>query len=280
MSLKLYFAPGACSFVPHVLLEMSGAEFEPSMVKLHKGEQNSDEYKALNPRGQVPVLVNDGQVVTQIVAIVLYLDQLFPQAGFLPTEPLARAQALSTFAWMNNTVHPTFTHIFMPQKFSDQPDVQATHTVNQLLSLARAEGGGAHVPQQNCDMASLASEVLQDCLPRAMDKGLDLGYEGVEAGTPGAQVQGNPTLLKEMVRNLVENAIHYTPSTPERQGVITVRVLVDPYSKALVMQIEDNGPGIPPAERDLVFQPFYRALGTNVDGSGPVSYTHLRAHET
>ena len=146
--------------------------------------------------------------------------------------------------------------------------VQATHTVNQLLSLARAEGGGAHVPQQNCDMASLASEVLQDCLPRAMDKGLDLGYEGVEAGTPGAQVQGNPTLLKEMVRNLVENAIHYTPSTPERQGVITVRVLVDPYSKALVMQIEDNGPGIPPAERDLVFQPFYRALGTNVDGSG------------
>jgi glutathione S-transferase len=125
MSLKLYFAPGACSFVPHVLLEMSGAAFEPSMVKLHKGEQNSDEYKALNPRGQVPVLVNNGQVVTQIVAIVLYLDQLFPQAGFLPTEPLARAQALSTFAWMNNTVHPTFTHIFMPQKFTDQPDVQA-----------------------------------------------------------------------------------------------------------------------------------------------------------
>ena len=146
--------------------------------------------------------------------------------------------------------------------------VQATHTVNQLLSLARAEGGGAHVPQQSCDMVVLASEVLQDCLPRAMDKGLDLGYEGVDAGTPGARVQGNPTLLKEMVRNLVENAIHYTPSTSERQGVVTVRVLVDPYSKALVMQVEDNGPGIPAAERDLVFQPFYRALGTNVDGSG------------
>jgi two-component system sensor histidine kinase TctE len=117
-------------------------------------------------------------------------------------------------------------------------------------------------------MMTLTSEVLQDSLPRAMDKGLDLGYEGVEAGTPGALVQGNPTLLKEMVRNLVENAMHYTPSTPERQGVITVRVLVDPYSKALVMQVEDNGPGIPLAERELVFQPFYRALGTNVDGSG------------
>jgi two-component system sensor histidine kinase TctE len=146
--------------------------------------------------------------------------------------------------------------------------VQATRTVNQLLSLARAEGGGTHLPWQSCDMAALCSEVLQDCLASAMDKGLDLGYEGVAVGTPGAQVQGNPTLLKEMVRNLVENAIHYTPSTPDRPGVITVRVLVDPYSKALVMQVEDNGPGIPLPEHDLVFQPFYRALGTNVDGSG------------
>jgi two-component system sensor histidine kinase TctE len=146
--------------------------------------------------------------------------------------------------------------------------VQATHTVNQLLSLARAEGGGANLPLQSCDMVALASEVLQDCLPRAMDKGLDLGFEGVDAGTPGAHVQGNPTLLKEMLRNLVENAIHYTPSTPECQGVITLRVLVDPYSRALVIQVEDNGPGIPLPERELVFQPFYRALGTNVDGSG------------
>jgi two-component system sensor histidine kinase TctE len=45
-------------------------------------------------------------------------------------------------------------------------------------------------------------------------------------------------------------------------------VLVDPYSKVLVLQVEDNGPGIAPHERELVFQPFFRALGTNVDGSG------------
>ena len=125
MRLKLYFAPGACSFVPHVLLEMSGAEFETHMVKLHKGEQNSADYQALNPHAQVPVLMSDGRPITQILAIVLYLDQIFPQRVFLPTEPMARAQALSTLAWMNNTVHPTFTHIYMPQKFSDQPEVQA-----------------------------------------------------------------------------------------------------------------------------------------------------------
>ena len=55
MSLKLYFSPGACSFVPHVLLQLSGAAYEPAMVKLHKGEQHGEEYKAINPRGQVPV---------------------------------------------------------------------------------------------------------------------------------------------------------------------------------------------------------------------------------
>jgi len=71
------------------------------------------------------VLVHDAHVITQIVAITQYLDMLFPGQHFLPTEPMARAQALSTLAWMNNTVHPTFTHIFMPQKFSDQPEVQA-----------------------------------------------------------------------------------------------------------------------------------------------------------
>ena len=140
MSLKLYFAPGACSFVPHVLLQLSGAEFEPALVKLHKGEQNGDDYKAINPRSQVPVLVDEGKVITQIVAIILYLDQKFPDAQFLPTEPIARAKAIEVLAWMNNTVHPTFTHIFMPHKFSDQAEVQValktfnTNVYKSLLS--------------------------------------------------------------------------------------------------------------------------------------------------
>ena len=147
--------------------------------------------------------------------------------------------------------------------------VQATHTVNQLLSLARAEGGGA-IDFQSCDMEVLISEVLNDSLPHAMEKGLDLGYDGVNTAAKRRflKLQGNPTLLKEMIRNLVDNAIHYTPSTPERLGIITVRLLVDPYSQAIAVQVEDNGPGIAAAERERVFEAFYRALGSNVDGSG------------
>ena len=138
MSMKLYYAPGACSFVPHVLLEMSGANFEPALVKLHKGEQRSEDYLLLNPRGQVPVLVHDAHVITQIMAICQYVDMLFPGQHFLPTDHLARARALSTFAWMNNTVHPTFTHIFMPGKFTDQPEAQAAinqHAIAQYRGL-------------------------------------------------------------------------------------------------------------------------------------------------
>jgi len=121
--LQLYFAPGACSFVPHVGLEAiraaTGESFEPKLVKLHKGEQKSPEYLAINPHGQVPVLIADGQPLNQIVAICDYLDRRFPQAGLLPAESWARARALSQLAWMNNTVHPTFTHVFRPAEFAD-----------------------------------------------------------------------------------------------------------------------------------------------------------------
>jgi glutathione S-transferase len=125
MSLKLYFAPGACSFVPHSLLELSGAPFEPLSVKLHKGEQHSADYLSLNPRGQVPVLVDGSDVITQIMAIVLHLDQRLPQAHLLPKAGLARSRVMETFAWLNNTVHPAFTHVFMPQKFTDDTNAQA-----------------------------------------------------------------------------------------------------------------------------------------------------------
>jgi two-component system sensor histidine kinase TctE len=146
--------------------------------------------------------------------------------------------------------------------------VRATHTVNQLLSLARAESGSTHIARSPCDLVTLVSDVIQDSLPRAMDKHIDLGYEGVNAARTGVRVNGNPTLLKELVRNLVDNAINYTPSTAEQPGVITVRLLSDRFGKVAVLQVEDSGPGIPQAERDLVFQPFYRALGTGAEGSG------------
>jgi len=126
---ELYFAPGACSFVPHVGLEVvkaaTGEDFKPNLVKLHKNEQKTPEYLAMNPNGQVPVLVVDGKPLIQIVAICDYLDRRYPEAGLLPTETWQRAQALSQLAWMNNSVHPTFTHWFRPYEFTDNETAQA-----------------------------------------------------------------------------------------------------------------------------------------------------------
>jgi glutathione S-transferase len=153
MTLKLYFSPGACSFVPHTLLEAAGAPFEPVMVKLHKGENYTPEYMAINPRSQVPVLVDDGEVITQIVAIVNHLDAKFPQCGFLPREPLARTRALETLAWMNNTVHPTFTHVFRPEKFIG------------------SEAGQAEIKAFNAGVYGSLLRELEGIVTRAADRG-------------------------------------------------------------------------------------------------------------
>lgn len=146
--------------------------------------------------------------------------------------------------------------------------IRATHSVNQLLALARAESSGQAMPRQVCDLAELTMAVVRDCVPRAIEKQIDLGYEGAQPGASAGQLAANPTLIKELIRNLVDNAINYTPSSPSHPGVITARVLTDPSGKTLTLQVEDSGPGVPQAERELVFQPFYRALGTEADGTG------------
>ncbi len=141
---------------------------------------------------------------------------------------------------------------------------RATHTVNQLLALARAETTGRTLPSARIDLARLVMGVVRDSVPRALEHGIDLGYEGPDEIPENCLMDGNPTLLQEMTRNLLDNAINYAG----RGGVVTARVLLDRFSGVIILQVEDNGPGIPENERELVLQPFYRALGTNVDGSG------------
>ena len=143
--------------------------------------------------------------------------------------------------------------------------LRAAHMVNQLLAMARADDRGEPRRTQPFNLAALAIEAVQDFVPRALAKGLDLGYEGPAARDANApRLKGEPVLVRELIRNLLDNAVQYTPAG----GTVTLRVLTDPYGQVAALQVEDNGPGIAEAERQLVFQPFYRALGTEVDGSG------------
>ncbi|MEY4711470.1 MAG: hypothetical protein RIS88_920 [Pseudomonadota bacterium] len=160
--------------------------------------------------------------------------------------------------------------------------VRATHTVNQLLALARAEDSGRAMALHPCNLVEITMDAMRDLLPRAMDKHIDMGYEGAAADAPGVTLPGNRTLLKEAISNLLDNALNYTPSSADQPGVITARVMADPFGQVLVLQVEDSGPGIAAAERALVLQPFYRALGTQVDGSGlglPIVNEIMQQHQ-
>jgi two-component system sensor histidine kinase TctE len=141
---------------------------------------------------------------------------------------------------------------------------RAAHMVNQLLSMARAEDQEQALRRQPLDLAELVRDTVRDFVPKAMDKRIDLGYEGPDDEQQGPRIDAQPVLLRELVRNLVDNALQYTPAG----GAVTARVMPDPFGQVIVLQVEDTGPGVPMAERELIFRPFYRALGTNVDGTG------------
>ncbi|MBV8604987.1 MAG: sensor histidine kinase N-terminal domain-containing protein [Pelomonas sp.] len=141
---------------------------------------------------------------------------------------------------------------------------RAAHMVNQLLAMARAEDREHAARRSELNLAEFAIETVRDFVPRALERRLDLGYEGPTAEQAQLRVLGQPLLVRELIRNLVDNALLYTPAG----GVVTVRVVEDPFGQVSVLQVEDTGPGVAEAEREKVFQPFYRALGTNTDGSG------------
>jgi two-component system sensor histidine kinase TctE len=140
---------------------------------------------------------------------------------------------------------------------------RAAHSVNQLLAMARAENTDVATQRQRFDLAVCVRDALRDFVPRALEQRIDLGYEGPEP-SPATLMMGQPVLVSELVRNLIDNALKYTPCG----GVVTVRLIASPVAADLTLHVEDSGPGIPQAERERVFQPFYRTLGTGVDGTG------------
>jgi two-component system sensor histidine kinase TctE len=220
--------------------------------------------------GTVPLEV--APLVSSVNVLLKRLqDSLATQKRFLADAahqlktPLAGLRMQADLAQRESTSTDDLKHSLLQ---IGRSSIRATHTVNQLLALARAEGGVVALQRQVCDLARLTMDVVQDSVPHAIEKQIDLGYEGAQPNSPGVRIMGNLTLIKELVRNLVDNALRYTPTAPDRPGVVTARVLIDVVEQVALVQVEDNGNGIAPAERDLVFQPFYRTLGTEADGSG------------
>lgn len=125
----------------------------------------------------------------------------------------------------------------------------AVHLANRLLALARTEHSAAESEMGAVALGAVAHQAALEQAPAAVRHGVDLALEA----DAGVTVRGNPLLLHELVANLLDNALRYTP-----QGRVTLRVQARPDAGAR-LQVEDSGSGIAAAERERVFAPFYRA---------------------
>ncbi|MCB2018310.1 MAG: sensor histidine kinase N-terminal domain-containing protein [Hydrogenophaga sp.] len=229
-------------------------------IRARKPDDLSPIEESFIPQEVAPLVSSINDLLTRLKASLTTQKRFLADAAHQLKTPLAGLRMQAELAQREDNpkeIHNSLQQIAHSSK-------RATHTVNQLLALARAETTGRTLPTAQIDLARLVTEVVRDTVPRAMEHGTDLGYEGPDEMPEHCLMDGNPTLLQEMTRNLVDNAINYSGSG----GVVTARVLFDRFSGVQILQVEDNGPGIPESERELVLQPFYRTLGTNVDGSG------------
>jgi two-component system sensor histidine kinase TctE len=136
-----------------------------------------------------------------------------------------------------------------------------SHLVNQLLALARNQPEAARTLAMMCiDLNQLAQQATIEMAPAALQKEIDIGFEGQEQP---CYIEGNAQRLHEMLSNLIDNAIRYT----QRKGKVTVSL--KHVDGTLQLLVEDNGPGIPPDEQEKVFERFHRVLsGEYPNGSG------------
>ncbi|HPU54371.1 MAG TPA: sensor histidine kinase N-terminal domain-containing protein, partial [Burkholderiaceae bacterium] len=136
---------------------------------------------------------------------------------------------------------------------------RAAHLISQLLALARMENLRDAAQFEALDLAPLARSAVMDWANEAIRRRIDFGYENDDEPAP---VAGHPILLRELFNNLIDNALRYTPDG----GRVTI--LVRREQGCAVFEVQDSGPGIAMAERSLVFERFYRVLGSQKDGSG------------
>lgn len=138
---------------------------------------------------------------------------------------------------------------------------RATRLIEQLLVLARQQARQAEgAPAVAFDLVALARQGVSEAVADAQARSLDLGLSGLEA----AQVRGHPDALRLLLRNLVENAVKYTPAGSR----IDVSVSADAATGGAVLAVEDSGPGIPEAERVHVLDRFVRLPDAPSTGSG------------
>jgi glutathione S-transferase len=129
MSLILYYASGACSMAPHIVLEEIGTPYDTVRIDLKAGQQNTPEFRAINPRGKVPVLKIGDEILTEGIAILFYLARGCPEQPLLPPTVLSGARCFEWLSFLEANLHTTQGEILHPEKHSTDPeDARAIRT--------------------------------------------------------------------------------------------------------------------------------------------------------
>ena len=144
MKLTLFYAPMTCALVPYVTLTEAGAAFDVRNVNTRAGGNQTPEFLAVNPKHKVPVLLIDGEPLTENVAIQIWIARAFPAARLLPAEAKAEIEAISLMAWCASAIHPHLTPNARPQNYCDLPGSEESvkRVANRLLheDFALADG--------------------------------------------------------------------------------------------------------------------------------------------
>ena len=123
--MTLYFSPGACSLASHIGLEEAGAPYELKPILLAKGQQRTEDYLKINPRGKVPALSVDGKILVENTAILTYLGRRFPEKRLMPTDPTEEARCIGTMCWFSSVVHPSYQRFHRPERFAESEAAHA-----------------------------------------------------------------------------------------------------------------------------------------------------------
>ena len=206
---------------------------------------------------EVMILVNSvNSLMRQLESVLSAQNRFIADAAHQLRTPLAGAQAQLELALLESDPDQ---HQELLERVSTSME-RLSHTITQLLSLARNQQDASHnMMMSRVNLNKIAQEVTTDMVPTAIKKGLDLGFE---ADTQSTIILGDSKRLKEMLYNLVDNALLYTPAG----GKVTVKVQHE--AGEIVLSVIDNGPGIPKSEREKVFERFHRVIGTGQEGSG------------
>ena len=258
------------SLVPTVLIALATLMIVWFGVKrgLEPLDQLSEEIKVRSPRDLRPVdaavapeeakpLVGALNALLEEVAEANLKQQRFlANAAHQLRTPLAGLQAHTELALAQPVPESCRAELEQVHLAS----VRTARLANQLLALARAEpGGGLAAGLGPVELRQVVEGAADEWVHRAMEKDLDLGFDLGEA-----RVRGDAFLLREALANLVHNSLEHTPAG----GHVTVRTGVHGGDRRPLLEVEDEGPGIPPAERERVLERFYRVPGTTGTGSG------------